>query len=131
MSGRLYVPVVQATLIFGSENLVVTTPHGVDPGGVPPSGGADNYREAQKLTTGWGLGVTCNIGGANGGGYKGVGGINSMEREHGRKVHFHLAHHGHLPGSREVTGEQGRKTVVGAGQPAVCESTGGWEWGDI
>ena len=32
-------------------------PHGADPGGVPPPGGAENHRESPKATAVWGLAV--------------------------------------------------------------------------
>ena len=51
----------------------------IGPWGVPPLGGAANHGEATEAMYGWALVETPNIGGAEGSGDCGVGGINQME----------------------------------------------------
>ena len=43
-------------------------PHGADPGGFPPLDGEANNEESTGATSGWGMGVTTDRGGAKGGG---------------------------------------------------------------
>ena len=83
-------------------------PHGADPGGVPPPGGAENHRESPKATAVWGLAVPPDIGDSNGGGDGGAVVIHRTEAEHSGTVNFHLAHHGPLPRIGEAPGGKGQ-----------------------
>ena len=53
----------------------------MDPGGVPPPGGAENHRESPKAMAGWGMGIPPDIGCTKGGGDQIVGGMHWMEAE--------------------------------------------------
>ena len=58
------------------RNLGGDTPYRVDPGGVPPTGGAANHEEPPKEMAGWGLGIPLRRGSSKGGVDLRVGGIN-------------------------------------------------------
>ena len=88
-------------------------------------GGAEDHMEAPKETARWGVVIPFDIGVAKESGDQGVLFLHQTEVEHSGTVHFRPTHHVSLPGSGETPGEEGCKTVVGAGQPAASGSAGG------
>ena len=105
MTGRFYVAVVQAVLIFGSETWVLNLRFERSLEGF-------HHRAMQKMgrgngtqtSTGWDMGVYIYWGSTGNGGAGGYRGVYCPPPEHGHTVHCDSYYHGILSGGRAEAG---------------------------
>ena len=120
-SGRIYVAVVQAVMLYGSETWVMTPLIERGFWRIPPQGGQKADGDTTSYSTVWWMGVS-STGGSNGGGViKGGWDVGLPPPDHSCTFHCDQTHHGPLSGGGAEAGVKGDKVVVVSG----CIGLGG------